>query len=83
MTTTEKVALVNRNRDLYGLNQSLRAIGLPKSTWYYHQNEKETYEQQYADLLPKVEAIAQKHPDYGWPRVQVELREKLAGRGCR
>jgi hypothetical protein len=40
MTTEEKAALVETTKDTHGLNQSLKVIGLPKSTWYYHQNEK-------------------------------------------
>jgi hypothetical protein len=40
-------------------------IELPKSTWYYHQNEKVSYEEKYAHLLPDLEAIALEHPEYG------------------
>jgi len=76
MTSTEKVDLVETTQDTYGLNQSLQAIGLPKSTWYYHQNEKVTYEEKYADVLVDMEEIALEHPDYGWPRMQVELEEE-------
>jgi putative transposase len=76
MTTEEKVALVETTKDTHGLNQSLAAIGLPKSTWYYHQNEKVTYEEKYADLLPDMDEVARKHPEYGWPRMTVELNEE-------
>lgn len=76
MTTEEKVDLVETTKDTYGLNQSLRTIGLPKSTWYYHQNEKMTYEEKYADVLADMEGIVLEHPEYGWPRMQVELNEE-------
>jgi putative transposase len=76
MTTEEKASLVEGVWESYGLAPALAAVELPKSTWYYHQNEKVSYEQKYAHLLPDLEAIAQEHPEYGWPRVTVELREK-------
>jgi putative transposase len=75
MTTEEKVAAVEAVWETYGLAPALAAVELPKSTWYYHQNEKVSYDEKYADLLPDLEAIAQEHPEYGWPRVTVELRE--------
>jgi hypothetical protein len=80
MMAEEKVALVETTKDTYGLNQSLRTIGFPKSTWYYHQNEKVTYEEKYAALLPDMEEIARKHPEYGWPRMHVELNEAYGHR---
>jgi putative transposase len=76
MTTEEKVDLVETTKDTYGLNQSLKVIGLPKSTWYYHQNEKVTYEEKHADVLADMEDIALEHPEYGWPRMQAELNEE-------
>jgi putative transposase len=75
MTTEQKVALVEGVWETYGLAPALAAAELPKSTWYYHQNEKVSYEEKYAHLLPDLEAIALEHPEYGWPRVTVELRE--------
>lgn len=76
MTTEEKVALVASAQDGHGLNQSLKALGLAKSTWHYHQNQKMTYEEKYADVLAEMEEIALTHPEYGWPRIQVELDKK-------
>lgn len=76
MTTEEKVELVEGVWEAYGLAPALAAVELPKSTWYYHQNGKVSYEEKYAHLLPALGLIAQEHPEYGWPRVTVELREK-------
>jgi putative transposase len=76
MTTEEKVDLVADVWESYGLAPALAAVELPKSTWYYHRNEKVSYKEKYAHLLPDLEAIAQEHPEYGWPRVTVELREE-------
>ena len=76
MTPQQKVVLVESVKDTYGLNVALTTVGLPKSTWYYHRTQKVSYEEKYAHLLPALEAIAQEHPEYGWPRVTVELRDK-------
>jgi putative transposase len=76
MTAEEKVSLIETTKDAYGLNESLKAIGLPKSTWYYHQNEKVAYEEKHADVLADMEDIALEHPEYGWPRMQAELNEE-------
>jgi len=75
MTPEQKVSLVKAVKDRYGLNRALAAADLPKSTWYYHQNDKVDYEEKYSHLKPIVEAIARKHPEYGLPRIMVELRD--------
>lgn len=75
MTPEQKVSLVEDARDTYGLNRSLAAVDLAKSTWYYHQNDKVDYEEKYQHLKPILEAIAREHPEYGLPRIMVELRE--------
>ena len=76
MSTEQKVALVKEAQQTCGLNRALAAVGLPKSTWYYHQKQKVTYQDKYADLLPVLEEIARKHPEYGVPRIMPELREE-------
>lgn len=75
MTPEQKVSLVKDARDIYGLNRTLAAVDLAKSTWYYHQNDKIDYEEKYQHLKPILEVIAREHPDYGLPRIMVELRE--------
>lgn len=75
MTSEEKVSLVEEAWREYGLNRALAAIDLPKSTWYYHRNEKVDPEQKYAHLRPVLEEIARDHPEYGYRRTQVELLE--------
>jgi putative transposase len=62
-------------KDTYGLNCALAAADLPKSTWYYRQNDKVDYEEKYAHLRPILEAIARKYPEYGLPRIMAELRD--------
>jgi len=75
MTTERKIALVESVRETYGLGPALAAVELPKTTWYYHHNQKVAYEEKYADVLPELEEIAQLHPEYGYRRATVELQE--------
>ena len=76
MTSEQKVTLVETAKETYGLNLALATMDLPKSTWYYHQKHKVTYEEKYADLFLILEEIAQKHPEYGVPRIMPELRDE-------
>jgi hypothetical protein len=76
MISDQKVALVASVKDTYGLNLALVAVDLPKATWYYHQHHQVSYEEKYAHLLPVLETIARKHPEYGVPRIMPELREQ-------
>jgi transposase InsO family protein len=75
MTSEQKVTLVETAKDTFGLNLTLAAIDLPKSTWYYHQKHKVAYEEKYADLFPILDEIARAHPEYGVPRIMPELRD--------
>lgn len=75
MTTEQKVALVETAWETHGLNRSLVALDLAKSTWYYHRTQKVALEDKYAYLRPDLEEIARKHPEYGILRTTVELRE--------
>jgi putative transposase len=75
MTPEQKVALVQAVKDRHGLNCALAAVDLPKSTWYYHQNDKVDYEEKYSHLKPILETIAREYPEYGLPRIMTELRD--------
>ena len=75
MTPEQKVSVVEEVKDTYGLNRSLAAAELAKSTWYYHQNDKVDYEEKHRELKPILEEIAREHPEYGLPRIVAELRE--------
>jgi putative transposase len=76
MTTEHKVALVESAWETHGLGPALAAVALPKTTWYYHRNQKVAYADKYADVLPELEEIARAHPEYGYRRATVELREE-------
>lgn len=75
MSVEQKVELVASVQKEYGLNATLAAIGLAKTSWYYHQQQKVTYSQKYAHLHPLLEEIVQAHPAYGSPRITKELQE--------
>jgi transposase InsO family protein len=80
MTTGQKAALVESVQEEYGVTSALAAVELPRATWYYHRNQKVSYEAKYAHLRPRLEAIARQHPEYGYRRTTVELRETYAQR---
>lgn len=80
MKVSEKVALVASVKDEFGLAPALAALELAKSSWYYHQQQKVSYEQKYAHLRPELEAIAREHPEYGYRRATPELNERLEQR---
>jgi len=79
MTPEQKVSLVAAVKDTYSLNRSLAAAELPKSTWYYHQNDEVGYAEKSRDLEPILQKIAREHPKYGLPRAMPEL---LGVHGC-
>lgn len=74
--TAEKVEIVETSAETYGLNVTLDAIGLPKSTWYYWRNQKVDYEEKYGYLhKPLLEALND-NPAYGYRRVESELKAR-------
>ena len=80
MSTEQKVALVRSRSESCGLPAVLAALGLPRSTWHYHQRQKVSYVDKYGDLREPLETIARKHPEYGYRRTAVELREAYGRR---
>jgi transposase InsO family protein len=75
MTTEVKVQLASQARGDFGLPAVLAALGLPRSTWYYHQQDKVSYTDKHRDLREPLESIARKHPEYGYRRTKDELQE--------
>ena len=73
--TAEKVEIVEQNAETYGLNVTLDAIGLPKSTWYYWKNQKVDYEEKYDHLRQPLIDILRENPAYGYRRIGPELKE--------
>jgi putative transposase len=73
--TAEKVQIVENNAQTYGLNVTLDAIGLPKSTWYYWKNQKVDAEEKHAHLRRPVIDILRENPYYGYRRILPDLKE--------
>jgi putative transposase len=73
--TAEKVEIVKRNAETYGLNVTLDAIGLPKSTWYYWKDQKVDYETKYAHLREPLIEVLRENPAYGYRKIRPDLDE--------
>jgi len=73
--TEEKVEIVEENAATYGLNTTLGAIGLPKSSWYYWKNQKVDYEKKYAHLRHPVIEILRENTGYGYRRILPDLKD--------
>ena len=80
MSSERKVELAGRARSAFGLTSALAALELPRSTWHYHQSRRRSYMEKYADLRAPLEAIARRHPEYGYRRTTPELRERTGRR---
>ena len=74
--TAEKVQIVRENAETYGLNTTLEAIGLPKSTWYYWKSSKVDYEEKYKLLKEPLIEVLTANPAYGYRRVEPELKDR-------
>ena len=71
MSAEKKVELILSVKDEYGLAPTLRALDLPRSTWYYHEKQKMSYEQKYAHIRPILEDVLREHPSYEIGRAHV------------
>lgn len=77
MSVAAKVQLVEEVQAVAGLAPALRALELPRSTWYYRTEHPRPYEERHAALRAPLERIARAHPDYGYRRTTTELSEQL------
>ncbi len=80
MSTEKKVELILSVKDEYGLAPVLRALDLPRATWYYHEKHRIPYEEKYAHVRPMLEDILREHPSYGIPRITPELADRYGRR---
>ena len=80
MSAEKKVELILSVKDEYGLAPVLRALDLPRSTWYYNEKQKIPYEDKYAHIRPILEDVLREHPSYGIPRITPELVERYGRR---
>jgi hypothetical protein len=68
---------VDQHREEHGLNRCLKAIGLPKSTYYYRKDRPEKPSEEEQKLMDHVCEIIQEHPGYGYCRILPELEERM------
>lgn len=73
----DKVALIAEHRHELGLNVCCTALGLSKSSFYWHTREHRQQQARDAPIRAAIEQIVSEHPGYGWRRVQRELVELL------
>lgn len=66
---------MDQHKEERGLNRCLRAIDLPKSTYYYRLKSRGPSEDDQR-LMQHIRAIIRDHPDYGYRRILPELRER-------
>ena len=67
---------MDEGKEEHGLNKSLEAIDLPKSTYYYRKNQAVSYTEKYEHLREPMHKIAKENPNYGYPRMTPELKDK-------
>ena len=67
---------MDQHREEHGLNRCLKAIGLPKSTYYYRKNRPDKPSEEEQKLMTCVREIIQEHSSYGYRRILPELEER-------
>jgi len=67
------VEAIEKISEKYPITAILDAVGLPQSTWYYHQNQKVQYQEKYEEVIENIRQIIQEHPGYGYPKIKREL----------
>jgi putative transposase len=72
---SEKVELVERFGEEFGMNRTLKALQLSKGTWHYRCRTYRPYAERYEALRAPLLEVARKHPSYGYRKVTRELRD--------
>ena len=76
MTVDEKVRLVERYGQAFGLNRTLAALGLSKGTWHYRSRRRQAYMRKHQGLRGPLLKVAREHPGYGYRKVTTELQDQ-------
>ena len=71
---------MDQHKEDRGLNRCLKAIDLPKSTYYYRQNRPEGLSEEDQKLMEHIREIIDEHPEYGYRRILPELEERTGQR---
>lgn len=76
MSVSDKVALVEKHKDDYGLNACCRALGVSKGTLHYRRHRPSNSVSD-ACLKDEIVTIIRQHPDYGYRRIKKELADRI------
>ncbi len=73
---TEKLELVEKHRERYGLNRCLEAVNLSKGSWHrwVRQPQETQKEARDKELKTQVLEVVCDHPAYGYRKIQRELK---------
>lgn len=71
----EKMELAEGHRDVHGLNQTLRALGLSKGTYYYRRHNNSVQRVKDAVLKERIVSVIKDNPSYGYRRIHAELSD--------
>lgn len=66
---------MNQFRPEFGLNQTLKLLGLAKTSWYGWRRRKQTGANKYRQVKSVIRQIIKHHPAYGYRRITPELEE--------
>ena len=71
------MSIIEQSRDEYGLNRCLQALSVAKSSWHYRQDGYSQRGAKEKEMESEMRYILVDHPDYGRPRMTIELRDRL------
>ena len=72
---SDKVCLVEKHKDRYGLNTCCRALGLSKGTLAYRRG-RASCSRSDAQITDEIITTIRHHPDYGYRRIKVDLKDR-------
>ena len=75
MSVSEKVELVEKHKDRYGLNMCCRALGLSKGTLAYRRGQA-SCSQADAQLKDEIITTIRHHPEYGYRRIKEDIKAR-------
>ena len=75
MSVSDKVCLVEKHKDRYGLNTCCRALGLSKGTLAYRRG-RASCSQADDQIKDEIVTTIRHHPDYGYRRIKEDLKDR-------
>ena len=72
---SEKVELVEKHKDRYGLNRCCRALGLSKGTLHYRRGQASCSRSD-EHLKAEITTTIRHHPEYGYRRIKEDIKAR-------